>query len=434
MIMWDEEKETIQRDDLEELQLKKLQDTVHQAYERVPYYHKKFNEIGLYPEDIETLEDITKIPFTTKDDLRESYPFGMFAVPKKEIIEIHSSSGTTGKPVVSGYTRKDLDTWATIMARGLTGMGLGDEDILQNTHGYGLFTGGFGVHYGAEKIGITIIPISTGQTKRQIEIMNDFDITGLIFTPSYGLHMAEVAKEEGINPKQLGIKAIGFGAEMWTEEMRKRIEKEYNTEAYNIYGLTEIMGPGIGVECEAQNGLHIAEDYFYPEIVDSKTGKQLPGGTEGELVLTNLEREGMPILRFRTKDITTLHYETCECGRTFTRMERIKGRYDDMIKVKGVSVFPSQIEKALLHVSEVEPHYQIIVTRPDIMDQMEIKVETSPDLFSDDVTKMVNLQKTIGDYVQNEIGLRAKITLVEPHTLPRFEGKAKRVLDKRNFN
>src|SRR5574344_354835 len=222
MIMWDEEKETIQRDDLEELQLKKLQDTVHQAYERVPYYHKKFNEIGLYPEDIETLEDITKIPFTTKDDLRESYPFGMFAVPKKEIIEIHSSSGTTGKPVVSGYTRKDLDTWATIMARGLTGMGLGDEDILQNTHGYGLFTGGFGVHYGAEKIGITVIPISTGQTKRQIEIMNDFDITGLIFTPSYGLHMAEVAKEEGINPKQLGIKAIGFGAEMWTEEMRKR--------------------------------------------------------------------------------------------------------------------------------------------------------------------------------------------------------------------
>ncbi|MDD2643332.1 MAG: phenylacetate--CoA ligase [Methanobacteriaceae archaeon] len=433
-MMWDEEKETIQRDDLEELQLKKLQDTVHQAYERVPYYHKKFNEIGLYPEDIETLEDITKIPFTTKDDLRESYPFGMFAVPKKEIIEIHSSSGTTGKPVVSGYTRKDLDTWATIMARGLTGMGLGDEDILQNTHGYGLFTGGFGVHYGAEKIGITVIPISTGQTKRQIEIMNDFDITGLIFTPSYGLHMAEVAKEEGINPKQLGIKAIGFGAEMWTEEMRKRIEKEYNTEAYNIYGLTEIMGPGIGVECEAQNGLHIAEDYFYPEIVDSKTGKQLPGGTEGELVLTNLEREGMPILRFRTKDITTLHYETCECGRTFTRMERIKGRYDDMIKVKGVSVFPSQIEKALLHVSEVEPHYQIIVTRPDIMDQMEIKVETSPDLFSDDVTKMVNLQKTIGDYVQNEIGLRAKITLVEPHTLPRFEGKAKRVLDKRNFN
>lgn len=434
MIMWDEEKETIQRDDLEELQLKKLQDTVHQAYERVPYYHKKFNEIELYPEDIETLEDITKIPFTTKDDLRESYPFGMFAVPKKEIIEIHSSSGTTGKPVVSGYTRKDLDTWATIMARGLTGMGLGDEDILQNTHGYGLFTGGFGVHYGAEKIGITVIPISTGQTKRQIEIMNDFDITGLIFTPSYGLHMAEVAKEEGINPKQLGIKAIGFGAEMWTHEMRKRIEKEYNTKAYNIYGLTEIMGPGIGVECEAQNGLHIAEDYFYPEIIDSKTGKQLPGGTEGELVLTNLEREGMPILRFRTKDITTLHYETCECGRTFTRMERIKGRYDDMIKVKGVSVFPSQIEKALLHVSEVEPHYQIIVTRPDIMDQMEIKVETSPDLFSDDVTKMVNLQKTIGDYVQNEIGLRAKITLVEPHTLPRFEGKAKRVLDKRNFN
>lgn len=434
MKMWDEDLETMPRSDLEELQLKKLQNTVSQAYEHVPYYHKKFNEVELYPEDIETLEDINKIPFTTKDDLRESYPYGMFAVPKKEIIEIHSSSGTTGKPVVSGYTRKDMDNWGRVMARGLTGMGLNDEDILQNTHGYGLFTGGFGVHYGAQKIGITVIPISTGQTKRQIEIMNDFDITGLIFTPSYGLHMAEVAREEGINPKQLGIKSIGFGAEMWTEEMRDRIEEEFNTKAYNIYGLTEIMGPGIGVECQAQKGLHIAEDYFYPEIIDSKSGKKLPEGVEGELVLTNLEREGMPILRFRTKDITALHYEKCECGRTFARMERIKGRYDDMIKVKGVSVFPSQIEKALLKVSQVEPHYQIIVTRPDIMDQMEIKVETSPELFSDDITQMVNLQKTIGDYVQNEIGLRAKITLVEPHTLPRFEGKAKRVLDKRNFN
>jgi phenylacetate-CoA ligase len=433
MKMWDEDLETMPRSDLEELQLKKLQKTVVQAYEKVPYYHKKFNEVGLIPEDIETLEDIIKIPFTTKDDLRESYPYGMFAVPKKEIIEIHSSSGTTGKPVVSGYTRLDMDNWARVMARGLTAMGLGDEDILQNTHGYGLFTGGFGVHYGAQKIGITVIPISTGQTKRQIEIMNDFDITGLIFTPSYGLHMAEVAKEEGINPKDLGIKAIGFGAEMWTEEMRDRIEEEFNTKAYNIYGLTEIMGPGIGVECSAQKGLHIAEDYFYPEIIDSKTGKHLSEGVEGELVLTNLEREGMPILRFRTKDITALHYDKCECGRTFARMERIKGRYDDMIKVKGVSVFPSQIEKALLKVSQVEPHYQIIVTRPDIMDQMEIKVETSPELFSDDVSQMVNLQKTIGDYVQNEIGLRAKITLVEPHTLPRFEGKAKRVLDKRNF-
>lgn len=432
---WDEKAECMSREDLNELQLKKLQKTVKQAFEKVPYYNKKYTECGVFPEDIETLKDIEKLPFTTKDDLRAAYPFGMFAVDQKDILEVHSSSGTTGKPVVSGYTKKDLDTWAEIIARGFTMMGVDDSDIIQNTHGYGLFTGGFGVHYGALKLGATIVPISTGQTRRQIEIMTDFGTSCLIFTPSYGLYLAEVAIEEGIDPKELGLKAIGFGAEMWTEEMRQNIEKKFNTKAYNIYGLTEITGPGIGIECAAQQGLHIAEDFFYPEIIDSKTGKTLPGGTKGELVLSNLEREGMPILRFRTKDITTLHYETCECGRTFARMERITGRADDMIKVKGVAVFPSQIEKALLKVGSVEPHYQIIVTRPGLMDQMEVKVEASPDIFSDSVKDMVAIQNKIGEYIQNEIGIAVKVTLVAPKSIPRTtKGKVKHVFDKRNLH
>lgn len=434
-MIWDKEAECMPRTEIEEIQLKKLQKTVRQAYENIPYYHKKYNDLEVYPEDIETLKDIEKLPFTTKTDLRESYPFGMFAVPKKEIIEVHSSSGTTGKPVVSGYTKKDMNNWSEIMARGLTMMGLGEEDIIQNTHGYGLFTGGFGVHYGALKVGATIIPISTGQTRRQIEIMNDFGTTGLIFTPSYGLYLGEVAKEEGIDPKQIGLKAIGFGAEMWTEEIREKIEEKFNTKAYNIYGLTELMGPGVGVECSAQKGLHISEDYFLPEIINSDTGKKLAAGQKGELVLTNLEREGMPLIRFRTKDLTALHYETCECGRTFARMERITGRADDMIKVKGVAVFPSQIEKALLKVGRIEPHYQIIVTRPDIMDEIEVKVEASQELFFDGVKEMINVKNTIGNYIENEIGLRVKVTLVEPKSIPRStKGKAQRVIDKRNLH
>lgn len=433
--MWNEEIETMSREDLKELQLKKLQKTVKQAFDKVPYYNKKYTDYGVFPEDIETLEDIEKLPFTTKDDLRSAYPFGMFAVDKKEIIEVHSSSGTTGKPVVSGYTQKDLDNWAEIVARGFKSFGIGDEDIIQNTHGYGLFTGGFGVHYGALKLGATVVPISTGQSRRQVEIMNDFGTTCLIFTPSYGLYLGEVALEEGIDPKEIGLKAIGFGAEMWTEEMRQNIEKKFNTKAYNIYGLTEIMGPGIGMECPAQNGLHIAEDFVYPEIIDSNTGKTLDEGTKGELVLTNIDREGMPIIRFRTKDITALHYDKCSCGRTFARMDRITGRADDMIKVKGVAVFPSQIEKALLKVGGVEPHYQIIVTRPGLMDEIEVKVEASPDIFSDAIKDMVQIQKKIGDYIQNEIGLAVKVTLVAPKSIPRTtKGKVQHVIDKRNLH
>ena len=431
---WNEEIETMPREDLEELQLKKLQSTVKRAFDKIPYYKKKYSEAEVFPEDIETLKDIEKLPFITKDDLRESYPFGLFAVDMSEIKEVHSSSGTTGKPVVSGYTEKDLDTWAETTARGLTMMGIDENDIIQNTHGYGLFTGGFGVHYGSHKIGAAIIPISTGQTRRQVEIMNDFKTTCLIFTPSYGIHLGEIALEDGIDPKELGIKAIGFGAEGWTAEMRDRIEQIFGAKAYNIYGLTELMGPGVGVECSAQNGLHSAEDIYYPEIIDPNTGKVIGADTPGELVLTNLEREGMPVIRFRTKDLTKLTYEKCECGRTHARMSRITGRSDDMIKVKGVAVFPSQIEKALLKAGDVEPHYMIIVTRPGTLDEIEVKVEASQDIFFDGVKEMMAIQNKIGKYIENETGIRVKVTLVEPKTLPRFEGKAKRVIDERNLH
>ena len=433
-MFWNEEIECMSRTDLEELQLKKLQDTVQRAYDKVPYYHNKFEEMQVFPEDIQTLNDITKLPYTTKDDLRAVYPFGLLAVDQKDVVEIHASSGTTGKPVVSCYTRKDLDVWSEVMARGLTMMGITEGDIIQNTHGYGLFTGGFGVHYGAQKLGASVIPISTGQTRRQIEIMNDFETSIMIFTPSYGLYLSEVAEEEGFNPNDSSLKAIGFGAEMWTEEMRQEIQKRFGVPAYNIYGLTEITGPGIGIECVEQNGLHIAEDYFYPEIVDPTTLEQKKPGETGTLVLTNLERESMPVIRFITKDITSLNYEKCDCGRSFVRMNRITGRADDMLKVKGVAVFPSQIEKALFKIDEVEPHYQIIVTRPNRLDKMEVRVEASKNLFFDEVKKLVETKEKIAKYIENEIGIRVDVTLVEPKTIPRSEGKAVRVIDKRNFD
>ena len=346
-MIWNKEAECMSNHDRESLQLKRLREAVKNAYENVPYYRKRLDGMNIRPDDINTLKDIEKLPFTTKDDLREAYPFEMFAVPRKDIVEVHTSSGTTGKPTVSGYTRGDIEIWSEVMARGLSMAGVTDDDIIQNTHGYGLFTGGFGVHYGAQKIGATVIPISTGQSKRQIEIMQDFGTTVMIFTPSYGLYLAEEIVEEGLNTKDLDFKAIGFGAEMWTEEMRQNIEKRYNAPAYNIYGLTEIIGPGVGLECGEQDGLHIFEDHFYPEIIDSETLETLPEGEKGELVLTTLTREGTPLIRFRTKDITRLKRGECGCGRTLVKMDRITGRTDDMMKIRGVSVFPSQIEKAL---------------------------------------------------------------------------------------
>ena len=433
-MIWNEEAECMAKEEKEKLQLKRLQEVVKRAYENVPFYRKRFDESNIKPEDIKTIKDIEKLPLTTKDDLREAYPFGMFAVPRKEIIEIHTSSGTTGKPTVSGYTQKDLKIWSEVMARGLTMFGADNDDVIQNTHGYGLFTGGFGVHYGAQNIGATVVPTSTGQTKRQIEIMKDFNASIVIFTPSYGLYLAEVAEEEGLDTKDLNLKAVGFGAEMWTKEMREEIEKRFNAPAYNIYGLTEIIGPGVALECPEQDGLHLMEDHFYPEIINSETLNTLPEGEKGELVLTTLTRHGMPIIRFRTKDITALRSGICDCGRTLIKMDRITGRADDMLKIKGVSVFPSQIEKALLRIDGIEPHYQIIVTRPHHLDVMEVRVEASSKLFSDEIKELVGIKKKIEDYIHNEIGLWINVTLVEPKTLPRSEGKAVRVIDKRKFD
>jgi phenylacetate-CoA ligase len=357
----------------------------------------------------------------------------MFAVPEKDIVEIHTSSGTTGKPVVVGYTRADIDLWGEVMARCLTMAGATDKDIIQNGYGYGLFTGGLGVHYGAQRIGATVVPISAGNTKRQIEIMQDFGTTLITCTPSYALYLAEVAEEEGLFRGKIRLRAGCFGAEMWTEKMRDEIEKRFNIMALNIYGLTEIIGPGVANECENKNGLHIFEDHFYPEVISTDTLQPLPDGEKGELVLTSLTRVGTPMIRFRTRDITALHREPCKCGRTIVRMERITGRSDDMIKLRGVLVFPSQIEKALLEIKGVEPHYQIIITRPHHLDEMEVQVELSKKMFSDEVRHIEEFRRKIEDNIERSINLRVKVSLVEPKSLPRSEGKAKRVFDKREM-
>lgn len=432
-MIWNEKAECMSEEEIKELQLQRLQSVVKRAYEKVPYYNRRFTDLKIEPEDIETLEDIEKLPFTSKTDLRDAYPFGMFAVDTEDIVEVHTTSGTTGKPTVSGYTEADLDLWGEVMARALTMTGVKKKDKVQNSYGYGLFTGGMGVHYGGQKIGATVIPISAGNTTRQLEIMQDFGTTVLTCTPSYGLYLAEVAEKEGIDTNKLKLKAGCFGAEMWTEEMRDKLEERLNISAQNIYGLTEVIGPGVAMECPEKNGLHIFEDHFYPEIINPKTLEQLPDGETGELVLTTLTREGMPVIRFRTKDITALRRGACECGRTQVKMDRITGRSDDMLKVRGVIVFPSQIEKALLKIEGLEPQYQIIVTRPQHLDELEVQVETSPALFSDEVKHIEEVKKDIENRIHSEIGLRVNISLVEPQSLPRSEGKAVRVVDKRNI-
>ena len=406
-MFWNKEIETLPKEKLRELQLKRIKEVVKYAYEHIPYYQKKFKEVGLNPEDIRTLEDIKYIPFTSKADLREVYPFGMFAVSLSEIVEIHSSSGTTGKPVVIGYTKEDIEVWKEVMARSLSMIGVTNKDIIQIAYGYGLFTGGLGFHYGALAIGATIVPTSAGNTRRQIELMRDFGTTVLACTPSYALYLAEYAKDEmGIDPQRLKLKVGSFGAEMWTEQMRKEIEKRFGIKAYNVYGLTEIIGPGVAHECPAQEGLHIWEDHFYPEIIDPETGEILPEGKRGELVLTTLTKKGVPMLRFRTKDITAFISGTCSCGRTSIRIERIRGRTDDMIKVRGVMLFPYQIEKAILEVQGVEPHYQIILTRPQYLDEIEVQVEMSKEIFSDEVRKIEELRKKIEKRIEEKVGIR----------------------------
>ena len=433
-MIWNEAAETMSDDDKSELQLKLLQNSIKNVYENVQFYKDLFDEAGVKVEDIKTLKDIEKLPFTTKADLRAAYPFKMEAVPQEEIVEVHSSSGTTGIPTVSEYTKKDIDTWGEIIARGLGMCNASKSTRIQNAYGYGMFTGGFGIHHGANTMGCSVIPISSGNTKRQIDTIMDFGSNIITCTPSYAAYIGESLKKAGYKPEDNNLEYGIFGAEMWTEEIRNRIEESLGITALNIYGLTEVMGPGIAIECCEKNGMHLADDHFYPEIIDPETGEVLEEGETGELVLTTLTREGTPVIRFRTKDITSIHKEKCACGRTSWRIDRITGRSDDMLKIRGVMVFPYQIEKALFKNKELQPVYQIHVTRPELLDEVEVKVEVDEEMFSDEMKELNVIEKKLEKDIKDEIGLRVAVTLVEPNTLPRSEGKAIRVIDERDFS
>lgn len=431
-MIWNPDAELAEHRDMRQHQLESLRKLVEHVYNKVPFYKKKFDEAGVRPEDIKTLEDIRKLPFTTKYELRETYPYGLVAAPMEEIVEVHASSGTTGTPVVDAYTEKDIDIWSDAMARTLAMAGTTPGDVVQNAYGYGLFTGGLGVHYGTRRIGAHIIPISAGNTQRQITVMRDFGTTILTCTPSYSLYLAEAAKEMGVDFRKLKMKAGCFGAEPWSDNMRDEIEEKLNLSAHDIYGLTEIIGPGVAAECEAKNGLHINEDYFFPEVINPDTGEVLPDGEKGELVFTTLTRTGTPIIRYRTRDITYLFRDKCPCGRTLVKMHRLYGRNDDMMIIRGVNVFPSQIEEVLMKIEGTEPHYQIILSRGDShLDEIEIQVEVQESFFSDETRKMEGLRNKISETVKSKLGISAIIKLVEPKTIARSEGKAKRVIDKR---
>jgi phenylacetate-CoA ligase len=419
------------RRELERLQLGRLQATVRRAYERVPLFRGRMEERGIRPDDVASLADLGRLPFTTKADLRDTYPFGLFASPMEEIVRLHASSGTTGKPIVVAYTQADVEVWTSVMVRSLAACGLHKGDVLQNAYGYGLFTGGLGAHYGAEALGATVIPISGGNTDRQLMVLQDFGVTAISCTPSYFIHLVERAKEAkvGFGKLKVGV----FGAEPWSESMRRYIEQESGIRAYDIYGLSEITGPGVGIECSAQAGPHVFEDHFYPEIVDPKTGAVLPDGAEGELVLTTLSKQAMPMIRYRTRDISALEPERCACGRTLRRIRRIGRRSDDMFIIRGVNVFPSQVESALLQLEGTLPHYQIVLTREKGLDEMEVQVEVTPDVFSDKIGALEKLQERLGDAIEHTLGIRVKIHLVAPRTLARSEGKAKRVIDQRTI-
>jgi len=420
-------------DKLRELQFSRFSSILRRAYERVPLFRKRMDDLSLTPDDIKSLDDISKLPFTTKNDLRDNYPFGLFASPLHEIVRFHASSGTTGKPIVVAYTKEDVQDWATAMVRSFAACGVHVGDIVQNAYGYGLFTGGLGAHYGAEALGASVIPISGGNTDRQIMIMKDFGVTVICCTPSYFLHILDRAWELGVDLRELPLRIGVFGAEPWTEDMRHRIQNESGIKAYDIYGLSEIVGPGVAMECVYQAGPHIFEDMFYPEIIDPETGKVLPDGQEGELVLTTLCKRAMPMIRYRTRDITALIPDKCECGRTIRRLKRISRRSDDMLIIRGVNIYPSQIEAALLRVEGTLPHYLIVVDRQKGLDVLEVQVEVTPEVFSDTISAMEQLQKKLEHSIETITGLRAQVKLVAPKTLQRSEGKAKRVIDKRKM-
>jgi len=432
-MIWNEYIECMDREKLGKLQSDRLHAMIERLYYNVPFYRGKFQENGIEPGDIKSIGQISKLPFTIKQDLRDNYPFGLFAVPKSEVVRLHASSGTTGRPTVVGYTRKDLDTWSEVVARSLTGAGGGKNDVLQIAYGYGLFTGGLGIHYGAEKIGAAVVPISGGNTQRQLQLMHDFGSTILACTPSYALYLAEALAEAGIPTESLKLKSGIFGAEPWTEEMRCEIQKKLNIKAIDIYGLSEIIGPGVACECHCQSGLHVYEDHFYPEIIDPETLEVLPEGKIGELVFTCLTKEALPLLRYRTRDLSQITYEKCECGRTMARIKKCLGRSDDMLIIRGVNVFPSQIEAVLLEMSETTPHYMLFVDRVNNLDVLEIWVEVEDQFFSDEIKKLDNLKKKTQHNIESVLGINANIKLVEPKTIERSEGKAKRVIDKRKI-
>ncbi len=433
MNYWNRSRECMSREDMNKLQKARLVKTVNRIYHNVPFYRERMQQKGLEPGDIKGIKDLSKLPFTYKQDLRDTYPYGMFAVPISEIIRIHASSGTTGKQTVVGYTRRDIDTWAEIMARTLVSAGAEKNSIVQIAYGYGLFTGGLGAHYGAERLGASVIPASSGNTKRQLQIMKDFGTTILACTPSYALYMAEEMEEAGINKADLKLKSGIFGAEPWTDNMRNQIEERLGITAIDIYGLSEIMGPGVSTECMCKCGLHIQEDHFIPEIIDPITEEVLPPGSQGELVFSTITKEGLPLLRYRTHDISSLNYEPCECGRTLVRMSKVTGRTDDMLIIRGVNIFPSQIESVLLELGGTAPHYLLIVDRINNLDVLEVWVEMTPEMFSDQVRYIENMEKKIRKSIEDTLGISAKVKLVEPKTIERSEGKAKRVIDRRKL-
>lgn len=429
--MYNAKAEAMPREELKGLQSERLCTMAKRVYEKVPFYKAKFDELGLKPEDIKSIDDITKLPFTNKQDLRDNYPFGLFAVPMDEVVRVHASSGTTGKQTVVGYTRNDLDLWGEVMARTLGAGGVTSSDIGHISYGYGLFTGGMGGNLGSETVGCATIPASTGNTRRQVTIMQDFKPTFILMTPSYALTVAEYLEQNDIPLDTISLKCGFFGAEPWTEEMRREIEKRLHLKAYDIYGLSEVIGPGVAYECECQNGLHVNEDHFYIEIIDPETLQPVPDGTEGEIVFTCMTKEALPLVRYRTHDIGMRMQGKCECGRTFVRLAKPSGRTDDMLIIRGVNVFPSQIESVLMNMEGIAPFFQMIVEREGNLDKLTVLVELTEDAFTDEVRKLESLSKSVTDNIHSVLGIAAKVKLVEPRSIERFEGKAKRVIDKR---
>jgi phenylacetate-CoA ligase len=433
MQIWDPTYECMPREEMEQLQLERLQATLNRVYKNVTCYRNKFKALGIVPEDVESLADLSKLPFTTKEDLRLNYPYGMFAVPLREVVRIHSSSGTTGKPTVVGYTKNDVKVWSNLVARFMTAAGVTHDDVVQIAFGYGLFTGAFGLHYGSETIGASVIPMGSGNTEKQIMIMQDYRTTALVSTPSYAVTMAERMEKMGIDPKGLFLKVGLFGGEPWSESMRREIETRLGISATDNYGLSEVIGPGVAGECPCKCGMHISEDSFIAEIIDPETGEVLPPGSVGELVLTSLTKEAFPMVRYRTRDITSLDYGKCDCGRTTVRMKKTMGRSDDMLIIKGVNVYPSQIEDVLFAVEGCQPHYQLVVDRKGTLDTLEIRIEVTENIFFDEM----KMQKAFLDNVERRIdsvlGVGAVVKLVEPNSIPRAEGKASRVIDKRKI-